>query len=125
MARLCGISTEKVQSDRVGTASGFARDFDTVVVLKGAQTLVCLPDGRTMVCPTGNPGMASGGMGDVLTGMIAGFCAQGLAPEQAAVCGVYIHGLCADLLAKDMGRFGFLATDLILQIPGTIHSHIL
>ncbi|WP_300462077.1 NAD(P)H-hydrate dehydratase [Desulfobacula sp.] len=125
MARLCGVTVSEIQADRIGRASKFARAFDTLVVLKGAQTIVSLPDGRSYVCPTGNPGMACGGMGDVLTGMIAGFCAQGFSPEQASLAGVYIHGLCADHLSRDMGRFGFLATDMVQRIPRTIHQDLL
>ncbi len=125
MARLCNCSTSEVQADRIATASGFAKTHDTIIVLKGAQTIIALPDGRTFICPTGNPGMASGGMGDVLTGMIAGFCAQGFSLENACLSGVYIHGLCADLLARELGAFGFVASDLIKTLPTAIHQHIL
>jgi NAD(P)H-hydrate epimerase len=69
--------------------------------------------------------MASGGMGDVLTGMIAGFCAQGFSQENASLAGVYIHGMCADILLKDMGAFGFVASDIIQIIPKTIHHYLL
>ena len=69
--------------------------------------------------------MASGGMGDVLTGMIAGFCAQGFSPENASLAGVYIHGMCADILAKDIGAFGFVAADMVQMIPKTIHHYLL
>ena len=125
MARLCNLPTSDIQEDRVGIASQFAKNHDTILVLKGAQTVVSLPDGRSFICPTGNPGMASGGMGDVLTGMIAGFFAQGFSPEKASLAGVFIHGMCADILAKEMGAFGFLATDMIQMIPKTIHHYIL
>ncbi len=121
MARLTQKTTTEIQADRKGIAAQFAREYQVVLVLKGAQTLVCCPDGRTLVCPTGNPGMASGGMGDVLTGMIAGFIAQGFSPEEAAMAGVFIHGLCADFLAENT-RFGFLASDMIPAIPRTIHA---
>lgn len=125
MARLCNLTTQTVQADRINISSKFARTFDTIIVLKGAQTIISLPDGRSHICPTGNPGMASGGMGDVLTGMIAGFCAQGFDLEKASLAGVYIHGLCADILSKDMGAFGFLATDMVQIIPKAIHQHLL
>jgi ADP-dependent NAD(P)H-hydrate dehydratase / NAD(P)H-hydrate epimerase len=75
------------------------------------------PDGRIHVNPTGNPGLASGGSGDVLTGMLGGFLARGLSPEKAAMCGVYLHGLSADLLAEETGQAGILAGDLIEVIP--------
>ncbi|MBU1344898.1 MAG: NAD(P)H-hydrate dehydratase [Proteobacteria bacterium] len=125
MAGLCGMTTSDVQADRIGIASSFAKTHDCILILKGAQTVVSLPNGRSYICPTGNPGMASGGMGDVLTGMIAGFCAQGFTPENASLAGVYIHGLCADILSCDMGAFGFVATDMIQMIPKTIHQYLL
>jgi len=124
MARLCDVTPSDVQADRVGIAARFAKNFNTVMVLKGAQTIVSLPNGNSFICPTGNPGMASGGMGDVLTGMIAGFLAQGFSPEKASLAGVYIHGLCGDILAKNMGAAGFLATDMIQFIPKTIHHYL-
>ncbi|MBT7261268.1 MAG: NAD(P)H-hydrate dehydratase, partial [Desulfobacula sp.] len=94
-------------------------------ILKGAQTIISLPDGRSYICPTGNPGMASGGMGDVLTGIIAGFCAQGFSPENASLAGVFLHGMCADILSKNIGGFGFVATDMIQMIPKTINQCLL
>jgi len=125
MAGLCDMTTLDIQADRIGIASQFAKSHDVILILKGAQTVISLPDGRSFICPTGNPGMASGGMGDVLTGMIAGFCAQGFSPEKASLAGVYIHGLCADILSKDIGAFGFVATDMIQIIPKTIHHCLL
>lgn len=125
MARLCNLSTSDVQADRMGIAGKFAAEFNVILILKGAQTIIALPHGKAFISPTGNPGMASGGVGDVLTGMIAGFLAQGLSPEAASLSGVYIHGLCADILAKEMGAFGFLAGDMVRAIPKTIFQHIL
>ncbi len=125
MARLCHLSTKDIQDDRINISSTFAKDHDCILVLKGAQTIISLPDGRIYICPTGNPGMASGGMGDVLTGMIAGFCAQGFTPENASLASVFIHGMCADILLKKMGAFGFVATDMVQMIPKTIHHYIL
>ncbi len=124
MARLAGITTAQVQADRTGVAKKMAAEFNVILVLKGAQTLVALPDGRLFLCPAGNPGMATGGMGDVLTGMIAGLAAQGFSSENAAVAGVFIHGLCGDLLADTFGGFGFLAGDMIRTIPEIIHRHL-
>ncbi len=125
MARLCGCSTADIQADRLNIATAFSKAHDLILVLKGAQTIISLPDGKSYICPTGNPGMASGGMGDVLTGLIAGFCAQGFTPEHAGLAGVYIHGLCADILAEKIGAFGFLASDMVANIPMTIHQHLL
>jgi NAD(P)H-hydrate epimerase len=124
MAQLAGITTAQVQADRPGTARAFAQKFNVILVLKGAQTLIALPDGRMFLCPAGNPGMATGGMGDVLTGMIAGLAAQGFSLENAALAGVFIHGLCGDLLADTFGGFGFLAKDMIRTIPEIIHRHL-
>jgi len=121
MARLTQKTTQEIQADRRGIGTQFALEYQVVLVLKGAQTLVCCPDGRTLICPTGNPGMASGGMGDVLTGLIAGFIAQGFPIEEAAMAGVFIHGLCGDFLAEKT-PFGFLASDMIPAIPRTIHD---
>ena len=121
MARLTQKTTTEIQADRWEIGTQFAREYQVVLVLKGAQTLVCCPDGRTFICPTGNPGMASGGMGDVLTGLIAGFIAQGFSIEDASMAGVFIHGLCGDFLAEKT-PFGFLASDMIPAIPRTIHD---
>lgn len=120
MARLSGLTTREIQADRLGVATQFAREFQVILVLKGAQTVIALPDRRAFVCPTGNPGMATGGMGDVLTGMIAGLAAQGYTAEEAALAGVFIHGLCGDVLAREFGGFGFLASDMVDAIPQTI-----
>lgn len=119
MARLINKTSAQVQSDRLTAARNFANKYKVILVLKGVQTLVACPDGNCFICPTGNPGMASGGMGDVLTGMIAGFLAQGIAPETAALTGTFIHGLCGDLLAKAT-PVGFLASDMVGQIPAAL-----
>jgi NAD(P)H-hydrate epimerase len=125
MARLCRLSTPDVQADRIGLARKFAAEFDVILILKGARTVIALPDGKAFINPTGNPGMASGGMGDVLTGMVSGFLAQGFSPEAASLAGVYIHGLCADVLSKQKGAFGFLARDMVKAIPETIFQQLL
>ena len=125
MARLCNVTTAEVQADRINTATDFVEKYKVILVLKGAQSVTALPDGRCFINSTGNPGMASGGMGDVLTGLVAGFCAQGFAPEDAATAGVYIHGLCADRLAASIGKFGFLASDIVRDIPRAIHQDLL
>jgi ADP-dependent NAD(P)H-hydrate dehydratase / NAD(P)H-hydrate epimerase len=124
MARLAGISVADVQADRFGVARTFAEKYHVILVLKGAQTLIALPDSHIFLCPTGNPGMASGGMGDVLTGMTAGLAAQGFSLENAAMAGVFIHGLCGDILADIFGGFGFVATDMIDAVPDAIHRHL-
>jgi hydroxyethylthiazole kinase-like uncharacterized protein yjeF len=120
MARLLGTSVGDVQKDRLGVAGGFAREFNVHVVLKGAGTVIAGPDGALAVNPTGNPGMATGGTGDVLTGMIAGFLAQRLSPWDAASAGTYLHGLAGDLAAARRGEIGMIARDLIDAIPEAI-----
>lgn len=117
MAHLAGISVPEVQADRIGCARNFARRFGVHVVLKGAATVIALPDGEVFINPTGNPGMACGGMGDVLTGVIAGFISQGLSPASAALMGTYLHGAAADHLARTKGPLGFLAGEVMAGIP--------
>ncbi len=124
MARLCSTTTQEIQTNRLETAQRFAGEFNVIVVLKGAGTIIALPNGRAYISTTGNPGMASAGMGDVLTGMIAGLAAQGFSMEEAAVAGVYIHGLCGDRLARERGGFGFVASEMIRAIPFVIHGDL-
>ncbi|MDA3834393.1 MAG: NAD(P)H-hydrate dehydratase [Spirochaetales bacterium] len=120
MARLVDSTAKNIQKDRVGCARDIAKRFNVHVVLKGARTVIAHPDGRIFINSTGNPGMASGGMGDVLTGMIAGLVTQGYSPETAAHAGVFLHGTAADAVANKTGPFGFLATDVIRAIPEQI-----
>lgn len=127
MARLVeGASARAINDDRIGAAMAFAQGRRVMLVLKGARTVVAHPDGRAAVCPTGNPGMATAGTGDVLTGMIVGLLAQGLSPWDAACAGTYLHGLAGDLAAAERGLAGMIAGDVIEQIPhaltGTVHG---
>jgi NAD(P)H-hydrate epimerase len=118
MARLDGQATaQSVNADRIGIATRFAEARRVFVVLKGARTVIAHPEGWAAVCPTGNPGMATAGTGDVLTGMIAGLLAQGLPAWDAARAGTYLHGLAGDLAATDVGNAGMTAGDLIERIP--------
>ncbi len=117
MARLCGDSIPEIQADRLGAAKMKARETGGVVVLKGAATVTAAPDGRCAVNPTGNPGMAKGGSGDVLAGMIASLAAQGVSTFEAAAAGVYLHGLAGDLCAEKYGERAMLPTDLISALP--------
>ncbi len=96
MARLIGGSTRKVQENRLEVAAEFSREHGVTLVLKGHRTVIAAPDGRLAINSSGNPAMASGGMGDALTGMIAGFLGQGHEPFEAACLGVYVHGAAAD-----------------------------
>jgi NAD(P)H-hydrate epimerase len=120
MARLLGISTDDVQKDRIGVASDFAAKFGVTLVLKGAGTVIASPHGEVFINMTGNPGMASGGMGDVLTGMIGSLLAQGYGPMQASCLGVYLHGFAGDLAAEEKGEAGMIAGDVIEKIPEAI-----
>ncbi len=111
--------TDKAGSgyERLQRARAFAQRFGVVLVLKGAYTAICSPDGQVYFNPTGNPGMAKGGSGDVLTGIITGLVAQGLPSLDAARLGVYGHGLAGDLAAMDLGMDGMLPSDLVEQLP--------
>jgi NAD(P)H-hydrate epimerase len=120
MARILGTTVSNIQQNRIQSARKFSVRYQVHVVLKGAATIISQPDGRVSINATGNPGMASGGMGDVLTGMIAGLIVQGLAPEAACQVGVYLHGAAADSLAEGIGPRGYLAGDVIEAIPGSI-----
>jgi NAD(P)H-hydrate epimerase len=118
MARLeVDATTQSVNADRIGTARRFARERGVFVVLKGARTVIARPDGLVAICPTGNPGMATAGTGDALTGMIVGLLAQGLPAWDAACAATYFHGSAGDLAAQQLGQTGMLASDLIAQIP--------
>ena len=123
MGRLVKLSSDEVQSDRERIAKEFAKMYRVIVVLKGHQTVIASFDGTVAINETGNPGMASGGSGDVLTGMIAGLLAQKLAPFDAARLGVYLHGLAGDLAAKERGEIGLIASDVIDTIPLAIRQY--
>ncbi len=118
MARLLNTTVADVQAHRLEYAKNFAADYQAIVVLKGAGTVVASPTGQVYVNPTGNAGMAKGGSGDVLAGMIAAFTAQGAEPFFAAVCGAYLHGLAGDRCAKRLSQRAMLPTDIIDELPG-------
>jgi NAD(P)H-hydrate epimerase len=122
MARLTGVSTAKIQKNRIDAARDFAKRYVAIVVLKGFRTVIATPSGSVFVNSTGNPGMATAGMGDVLTGVIASLIAQGLEPEKAAVAGVFLHGRAGDRVAERLGDRGLLASDAIEEIPQTIRE---
>ena len=120
--RLINKSAEYVKNNRLIVAKKFSRDYNAVVVLKGAGTVVAEPGGKCCINTTGNPGMATAGSGDVLAGIIAGFLSQGLKMFDASVMGVYVHGLAGDLAAKDKGEVGLIAGDILENIPYAIKS---
>ena len=118
MARLAGMSIPDVQKDRLGVARKFAREHELIVVLKGHRTLVVRPDGEAWVNTTGNPGMSTGGTGDILTGMVAGMIAQN--PKDAfaaAMAAVHLHGLAGDVMRESVGEHSLVATDLLRGLP--------
>jgi NAD(P)H-hydrate epimerase len=119
MSRLAGVGTAEIQARRVEKAREFARKYQVNLVLKGFRTLTAAPDGKVWVNPTGNPGMATGGTGDVLTGMIAGLVAQyrDRPISEVAAAAVYLHGLAGDLAAREMGQASLIAGDLIRALP--------
>ncbi|MBI3910239.1 MAG: NAD(P)H-hydrate dehydratase [Armatimonadetes bacterium] len=117
LARLLGTAIEEVQSNRLDSARRAAARFGCVVVLKGAATLVAAPDGRLAINSSGTPALATGGTGDVLTGLIAALLGQGLAPFDAAAAGVFIHGLAGELAAAEVGGVGMAAGDMLACIP--------
>jgi hydroxyethylthiazole kinase-like uncharacterized protein yjeF len=120
MARLTGLTTEKVQDDRIGVARHFASAHGCIVVLKGSKTVIATPEEKIFINPTGNPGMASGGTGDVLTGMIGGLAAQGLVPLEAVKWAVFLHGLAGDRAARAVGEAPLIASDITNHIPDAL-----
>ncbi len=117
MGRLVSKSSKEVQEDRVGLARNFASEHGVWLVLKGARTITASPDGRIVVNTTGNPWMASGGQGDVLSGILGGLLAQGIPPEEVIPFGVYLHGLAADNILERITPAPVLACDVIDEIP--------
>jgi NAD(P)H-hydrate epimerase len=122
MARLMGAQVEDIEADRVGVARRMAQEWQQVIVLKGAYTVIAAPDGRAAINPFANPGLATGGTGDVLAGAIVGLLAQGLEPYAAAAAGAYLHGLAAERVRAQMGDAGMVAGDLLLELPRAIAS---
>jgi len=116
MARLLSVSVEEVQENRIKFARSVAAEQHLYVVLKGYRTVIATPEGNVFLNPTGNPGMATGGMGDVLTGMIAAWFAQLLDAEAACKIAVYLHGLAGDLAERKQGQIAMTAGDLIERI---------
>ncbi|WP_440452350.1 NAD(P)H-hydrate dehydratase [Ruminococcus intestinalis] len=117
MARLLHSTPKTVNSNRENTAIDFAKKFGVVTVLKGAGTIIAAPDGEVYINHTGNSGMATGGSGDVLSGIIGSLLAQGAAPINAAAAGVFLHGTIGDLAAEKLGKISMLPTDMIDMIP--------
>jgi len=122
MARLIGKDTVSVNQDRIGIARAFATEHRCYLVLKGARTVIATANGKVFINPTGNPGMASGGMGDVLAGVLAALLGQGLSAEHAMKLGVYLHGFVGDRVAAEKGEIGLIASDIIEGLPAALNA---
>lgn len=116
-ARLSGRCKDEIVSRPIEAARHFAEVHQLVLILKGAPSVVALPDGQVLVNSTGNAGMATAGSGDVLTGLIAGLLAQGLEADEAACLGVYLHGRAGDLAGDNLGEWGMVAGDIARAVP--------
>lgn len=123
MSRLTGLSVEEIEANRMSIAYKYAIDWNAVVVLKGAPTIVGTPSGNIYLNPTGSSSMATGGCGDVLTGIIASLIGQGISVEQAAICGVYVHGLAGENATE--GTRGLAASEITDEIPQVLHEYLL
>ncbi len=123
MSRLCKISINEIQQNRVEVAMNFAKQTKTTVVLKGAGTIIATPDGKCYINKTGNSGMAKGGSGDVLAGMVASLLAQGASPENAAICAVYLHGAAGDLAADKTSERGMTPSDMVSILPQLLSDY--
>ena len=122
--RLISMNPKEVNQNRIDLSINFAKRYRCTLVLKGARTIIADKEGNVWINPTGNPGMATGGMGDVLTGVIAGFIALGLRPRDAAIAGVYVHGMAGDIVNAYHRNAAVLATDILDRIPYVISSLI-
>jgi NAD(P)H-hydrate epimerase len=120
MARLAGVTTADVQRDRIGVARAFAERYGVFVILKGHRTVIATPDGRVSINTTGNPGMSTGGSGDVLTGMLAAWLGQLQDAEHACQLAVYLHGAAGDLAADDHGQVAMIASDIVLHLADAV-----
>jgi NAD(P)H-hydrate epimerase len=124
MARLIGSTAKEIQENRIGISRNFSQSQRIHLVLKGHRTLIATPKGEIFINPTGNAGMASGGTGDVLTGMIGGLICQGFDIPSSLQTSVYLHGLAGDEVAREKGEKSLVATDLIQKIPALLQGRI-
>lgn len=124
LSRLMKVSVDEILKDRIKSARDAAMKFNTIVVLKGAKTVIAEPNGNIYINQTGNSGLATAGSGDILAGMIAGFAAQGLKLKDAAIVGVYLHGIASDIAAEELTEYSLTASDLLDYIPAALKEVI-
>ena len=117
LSRLMGVDISEIQQNRAKWAWEASKEYDCIVLLKGHETVIAVPSGKIFINHTGNSALSKAGSGDVLTGMIAGFCAQGISLDDAACCAVYTHGITSEIASKSMTEYCVLASDLIKYIP--------
>lgn len=117
LSRLMGIDVKEIQANRAKWAWEASKEFDSIVLLKGHETVIAVPSGKIYINHTGNSSLSKAGTGDVLTGMIAGFCAQGAPLESAACIAAYMHGLASEIASKNMSEYCVLASDLVKYLP--------
>ena len=120
MSRISGLPVAEIEDNRIEIARRFAQERGVTLVLKGARSIIADKDGNIYINPTGNPGMATAGMGDALAGIIGGLLAQGMSPVKAAACGTYLHGLAGDLTKQKYGPTGIITTDLLKEYPAAV-----
>ena len=121
MARLAGTTAKAIQGNRVEYARDFTVKNKCYLVLKGARSLIATPKGMVYINPTGNPGMSTGGMGDILTGVISGLLSQRYSPEDACLLGTFIHGYAGDIVAERIGKSGLTASDVADTVPEALN----
>ena len=124
LSRLLGVEVSEIQSNRIKWAWEASKYFDCIVLLKGHESIIAIPNGKIFINPTGNSALSKAGAGDVLTGMIAGFCAQGATLENAACLAAYLHGLCGEIASKTQGEYSVLASNLPNVIPMAIKENL-
>ncbi|MBQ8848571.1 MAG: NAD(P)H-hydrate dehydratase [Candidatus Gastranaerophilales bacterium] len=117
LSRLMGVDVQEIQMNRAKWAWEASKEYDCIVLLKGHETVIAVPSGKIFINHTGNSSLAKAGSGDILTGMIAGFCAQGISLETSACCATFLHGLAAEIASKSLTEYCVLASDLIKYIP--------
>ncbi|WP_027339461.1 NAD(P)H-hydrate dehydratase [Halonatronum saccharophilum] len=122
LARLLGVSIQEVEEDRINVAKKFAQEYGVILLLKGARSIIASPKGDIYINPTGNAGMATGGSGDLLTGMISSLIGQGLSSLEASIVAAYLHGLAGDLGSKELTEYSLTPSDLLSYLPKAIKS---